>query len=95
VGGRTTEYEVLPAGLSYQVPFASLRPRGVSNLLAAGRCLSADHDALASIRVMGPSLAVGQAAGTAAALAARDNVPVADVAVDELQGSLTKQGAVL
>jgi hypothetical protein len=94
-GGRTTEYEFLPAGLSYQVPFASLRPRGVSNLLAAGRCLSADHDALASIRVMGPSLAVGQAAGTAAALAARDNVPVADVAVDELQGSLTKQGAVL
>jgi hypothetical protein len=67
----------------------------VSNLLAAGRCLSADHDALASIRVMGPSLAVGQAAGTAAALAARDDVPVADVAVEELQASLTKQGAVL
>jgi hypothetical protein len=95
VHGRGTEYEFLPAGLTYQVPFASLRPRGVSNLLVAGRCLSADHDALASIRVMGPSLAVGQAAGTAAALAVRDDVPVADVAVDELQASLVKQGAVL
>ena len=40
----------------------------MSNLLAAGRCVSADHDALASIRVMGPSLALGEAAGTAAAL---------------------------
>jgi hypothetical protein len=95
VRGRTTEYDFLPAGVSYQVPFASLRPRGVPNLLVAGRCVSADHDALASIRVMGPSLAVGQAAGTAAALAARDGVPVADVAVDELQASLVKQGAVL
>ena len=93
--GRTTEYEFLPAGTSYQVPFGSLRPRGVPNLLVAGRCLSADHDALASIRVMGPSLALGQAAGTAAALAARDGVPVAEVAVDELQTSLSKQGALL
>jgi FAD dependent oxidoreductase len=95
VRGRTTEYEFLPAGVSYQVPFRSLRPRGVPNLLVAGRCLSADHDALASIRVMGPSLALGQAAGTAAALAARESVPVAEVAVDELQASLSKQGAVL
>jgi hypothetical protein len=95
VHGRTTEYQFLPAGVSYQVPFASLRPRQVPNLLVAGRCLSADHDALASIRVMGPSLALGQAAGTAAALAARDGVPVADVAVDELQASLSKQGAIL
>jgi hypothetical protein len=95
VHGRSTEYCFLPAGVSYQVPYRSLRPRGVSNLLAAGRCLSADHDALASIRVMGPSLALGQAAGTAAALAARDRVPVAAVDVDELQGSLAKQGALL
>jgi FAD dependent oxidoreductase len=95
VRGRTTEYEFLPAGVSYQVPFRSLRPRGVPNLLVAGRCLSADHDALASIRVMGPSLALGQAAGTAAALAAREAVPVAAVAVDELQASLSKQGAIL
>lgn len=95
VRGRSTEYCFLPAGVSYQVPYRSLRAGTVNNLLVAGRCLSADHDALASIRVMGPSLALGQAAGTAAALAARDGVPVADVAVDELQASLSKQGALL
>ena len=44
---------------------------------------------------MGPSLALAQAAGTAAALAARDGVPVSEVTVDELQGSLSKQGAIL
>jgi FAD dependent oxidoreductase len=93
VAGRSTEYRFLDPGVSYQVPYRSLRPRGLRNLLVAGRCLSADHDALASTRVMGPSLALGQAAGTAAWLAARDDGPVADVAVDELQGCLTAQGA--
>ncbi|MGH9050483.1 MAG: FAD-dependent oxidoreductase [Acidimicrobiia bacterium] len=88
VTGRSTEYRFLDPGVSYQVPYASLRPRGVRNLLVAGRCLSADHDALASTRVMGPSLALGQAAGTAAWLAARDGRAVADVAVDELQACL-------
>jgi len=95
VQGRSTEYHFLPAGMSYQVPFRSLRPRGVHNLLVAGRCISADHHALASIRVMGPSLALGQAAGNAAALAVRDRVPVADVDVAELQACLKDQGALL
>ena len=91
--GRGTEYRFLPPGVSYQIPYRSLRPRGVRNLLVAGRCLSADHHALASTRVMGPSLALGQAAGTAAAIAARRGVPVADVDVAELQASLEQQGA--
>ncbi len=93
VTGRSTEYCFLPPGVSYDVPYRSLRPRGARNLLVAGRCLSADHHALASTRVMGPSLAVGQAAGTAAWLAARDGVPVADVDVGELRASLCAQGA--
>ncbi|MGH8982773.1 MAG: FAD-dependent oxidoreductase [Acidimicrobiia bacterium] len=49
----------------------------------------------ASTRVMGPSLALGQAAGTAASLAARDARPVADVPVDELQACLDSQGALI
>ena len=67
----------------------------MSNLLVAGRCVSADHDALASVRVMGPSLALGEAAGTAAALAARDGRAVADVDVRELQNGLVAGGALL
>jgi hypothetical protein len=95
VHGRGTEYEFLPPGVSYQVPYRSLRPHGVSNLLVAGRCVSADHDALASVRVMGPSLALGEAAGTAAALAVRDGRPVAAVDVGELQNDLLARGALL
>jgi hypothetical protein len=93
VSGRSTEYCFLPPGVTYDVPFRSLRPRGPRNLLVAGRCMSADHDALASTRVMGPCLALGQAAGTAAALAARDDVAVGDVDTTELRASLCDQGA--
>src|SRR4029450_10485556 len=90
VHGRTTEYQFLPAGVSYQVPFGRLRRRQVPNLLVAGRCLSADHDALASIRVMGPSLALGQAAGTAAALAAREGGAVGDVPVHRREAPVSE-----
>jgi glycine/D-amino acid oxidase-like deaminating enzyme len=99
VRGRSTSYEFLPPGVTYQVPFASLRPEGVANLLVAGRCISADHDALASVRVMAPCLAMGQAAGTAAALACRE-APGADtpgrpgeIDVGELQDALFDAGA--
>lgn len=95
VDGRSTEYRFLAPGAHYDIPYRSLRPRGLRNLLVSGRCLSADHDALASTRVMGPSLALGQAAGVAAALAARDGKPVADVPVDELRSTLLGQGAIL
>ncbi|HVM40409.1 MAG TPA: FAD-dependent oxidoreductase [Acidimicrobiia bacterium] len=94
VAGRGTEYRFLPDGAFYQVPFRSLRPHGARNVLVAGRCISADHHALASTRVMAPSMALGQAAGTAAALAVRDD-GLAGVAIDEVQDSLRSQGAFL
>lgn len=93
VRGRGTEYRFLAPGVHYEVPYRSLQPSGVPNLLAAGRCVSADHDALASLRVMGPSFAMGEAAGVAAAHAARDRVPVADVDVEGLRGALRARGA--
>lgn len=93
VEGRSTEYRFLPPGASYQVPFRCLRPRGLRNLLVAGRCISADHEALASTRVMAPSMALGQAAGTAAALAVRAGGFPDEVAADELQSALVEQGA--
>ena len=95
VEGRRTDYRFLPDGAYYQVPYRALRPRGLRNLLVAGRCISADHDALASTRVMAPCLALGQAAGTAAPLAVRDRAPTGDVDVAELQASLAAQGAFL
>lgn len=53
----------LPAG----IPLRCLKPRGISGLFTAGRCISTDHDAQASIRVMGTCFATGEAAGRAAA----------------------------
>jgi hypothetical protein len=95
VAGRSTEYRFLPPGVRYQIPFASLRAREVDNLLVAGRCISADHDALASTRVMGPSLALGEAAGTAAALAVRNRVAVGAIDVSELRSELAGHGALV
>ena len=94
VEGRSTQYRFLPPGTTYQVPFRSLRPQGVANLLVAGRCISADHHALASVRVMAPCLVMGEAAGNAATIAARDSGGrIADVDVAELQDALQKAGA--
>lgn len=93
VHDRGTEYEFLPPGVAYDVPFAALRTRELPNLLVAGRCISADHDALASTRVMAPSLAIGEAAGTAAALAVRAGTDPGAVGVDELQATLRAAGA--
>lgn len=59
-----------PTGRTYGVPYRCLLPREVDGLLVAGRCLSATHDAHASVRSIGQCMATGQAAGTAAAQAA-------------------------
>lgn len=91
VAGRTTTYVALAEGGWYQVPLRSLRPTGLGNVWAAGRCISADHDALASVRVMAPSLALGQAAGVAAALAARDDPD----SPSDVRQALQSQGAFL
>jgi hypothetical protein len=53
-----------------RIPLGSLRPVKRSNLWAAGRCISSDHEAQAALRVMGTCMATGQAAGVAAALQA-------------------------
>ena len=88
VEGRSTDYVNLPDGAFYQIPLRSLRPRGLPNLWVAGRCISADHDALASTRVMAPSLVLGQAAGTAAVLDLRDEGDT-----EQVQACLREQGA--
>jgi hypothetical protein len=79
----------------YGIPYRCLVARGVSNLLAAGRCIWATHGALATTRVMGTCMALGQAAGTAAALAVQEGVAPRDVDVATLQGTLTAQGAII
>lgn len=90
-----TRWEYLPDGETFDIPYRALVPVGVNNLLVAGRCLSASHDAHASVRSIGQCLAMGQAAGTAATLAAGNGVATAAVPVEALQSDLRKAGAVL
>ncbi|HET6602369.1 MAG TPA: FAD-dependent oxidoreductase [Gaiella sp.] len=66
--GDDTRWVYLADGSTYGIPFRALQPHGLENVLVAGRCFSATHDAHASARSMGTCMAMGQAAGTAAAL---------------------------
>ena len=76
-----------------QIPFRSLIPRGAVNLLVAGRCAGATHEAQASLRVSGPCFAMGQAAGTAAAFAVASSTDVSAIDTVKLQELLRRDGA--
>lgn len=67
-GPRSNEYIALPEDKFYGVPYGCLVTPDFSNLLVAGRCVSAESDAAGAIRVMPPCMGMGEAAGTAAAL---------------------------
>jgi len=85
-----------PEGDWADIPYRSLTVRGASNLLSAGRCVSADHDAMAALRVMAPCAAIGQAAGTAAAMAADSHGgDVRRVDSSTLRRRLADQGALV
>jgi hypothetical protein len=94
--GQLPEGLFPPEGDWADVPYRSLTVKGVRNLLAAGRCISADHHAMAAVRVMATCMATGQAAGTAAAMAAGSHggdVRAVDVA--DLRRRLTEDGALV
>ncbi len=82
-------------GESYGIPYRILTPRGLSNVLVAGRCVSADRYLQGSIRVMPGCFITGQAAGVAAALAIDKGADTRGIAVAELQQRLKTMGAYL
>ncbi len=93
--GRATTWEFLPDGEWYGLPWGCLVVAGFENLLVAGRNLSAEHAAQASARVAGPCVAMGEAAGTAAAMSLSAGGSVRSVAVEALQQNLLRAGAIL
>jgi FAD-dependent oxidoreductase family protein len=95
VEGKGTEWRWLEPGAYYQIPFRSLVAAEVDNLLLAGRCISATHEALASTRVIAPSMAQGEAAGIAAAIAAQKGLGLRGVDVAEVRRILGERGAFL
>lgn len=93
-GPKSNEYTPIN-GKYYGVPYRSLIPLGIEGLLLAGRCISADSTAAGAIRVMPPCMAMGQAAGTAAAMAVEQNISVRDLEITELQKLLKHNGMCL
>ncbi len=91
-GGILSEIPIAPV---YQIPYRSLVPQRIEQLLVAGRCLSATHEAAAAVRVMPACFAMGQAAGTAAALALKADTTVRRVDISALRQHLRAQGAYL
>ena len=82
-------------GTSYGIPYRCLVPQKIENLLVAGRCFSVTHEALASTRPMPCCMAMGQAAGTAAAICADRAIPPRKIDLAALRRSLIAQGAYL
>lgn len=91
--GTGTSHYYFPAGEYYTVPYRSLIPKGVSNMLVAGRCISSDHGAQASYRVMPVVCCIGEAAGSAVGLAVKQNCTVREIDVKELQNELKRNCA--
>lgn len=88
-GTGTSHYYFKP-GEYYTIPYRSLIPVGMENLLVAGRCISATHEAQASIRIMPIVATLGEAAGWAISLCVKENLPVKDVSIKELHEVLSK-----
>lgn len=93
VSAEKREFVFLEGDDFHTIPYRSLIPKKVENLLMAGRFISCTHDAQASIRVMGPASVMGQAIGTAAALSMKEGVTPRKLNVGLLQRELERVGA--
>jgi hypothetical protein len=93
--GHDTVWQYLPEGQAVGIPYRTLLVRDADNVLVAGRCFSATHDAHASVRSMAQCMAMGQAAGTAAALAVEADVTPRALPFARLRDRLRSDGAIL
>jgi len=89
--GVHTMYVPLP----YQIPFRSLIPKEIDQLVVGGRCISLDREALGSARVGATCGATGHAAGVAAALAADKQIVIRKIDYSELKNELERQSAII
>lgn len=84
-----------PPGDWYEIPYRCLLPLNIKNLLVAGRCVSGAHEGQAAIRVMPSCMAMGQAAGAAAAMAAARGISPKELPIDDLLSTLRVSGALV
>lgn len=93
--GTGTTHHYFGSSEYYNIPYRCLIPKGFDNLLVAGRCISVDHEAQASVRVMNIVSCIGHACGEAAALAFKTNSTTKEIDVKTLQKNLVKHGATI
>ncbi len=93
--GTGTELVKLPENEFYEIPYGCVVPKDVDNLTVGGRPISVDHAIHSSMRVMTVACSVGQAAGMAAAMCIRRNVPPVQLSGAEVRKALIEQGAAL
>jgi FAD dependent oxidoreductase len=93
--GSGTVTHRLPAGESYEIPYRCMVPASVDRLLVAGRCISTTHEALASTRLTPTVMSLGQAAGTAAALARQSGKRMREIDTKALRSMLVDDGVLL
>jgi len=92
--GTGTSLYYFKSGEYYTIPYRSLVPKEYDNLLVAGRCISATHEAQASVRIMPICACMGQAAGLAVTIACNENCAVKDVNIKKLQQFISENNGV-
>ena len=79
----------------YYIPYRSMLPIGCDNLIVAGKTISCESQAAGGLRCMPCAMAMGQAAGIAANMAAAIGISVSEIDIEELQSTLVEQGAII
>lgn len=93
--GKDSEFKQLAPGTSYDVPYRCIVPEKLDGLLVAGRTLDADHNAMGTVRVMSSCIAMGEAAGIAAAMCAQADIRPRDMDVRALQNRIIDAGGMI
>jgi len=93
--GNQQKVYLYPSGGWNDIPYRCLYSKKIKNLLVAGRCISATHEAQAAIRIMASCIAMGQAAGTAAYIMLDNDSDAANIEVASLRKMLAEDGALI
>ncbi len=93
-GGKTI-FRFLKEGGSYSIPYRCLVPKGIDGLIVTGRNISATHEALGSTRLQATCMALGEAAGVAAAISSEENIIPREINIEELKKTLKINKAII
>jgi hypothetical protein len=91
--GTGTSIQDVPYGNYYTIPYRALIPKGIDNLIVAGRPISATHEAHSAYRIMPICTCIGEGAGIAASIAIKEDIPFKNVNYKEIQNLLDKYKA--